>query len=220
MLIAVLALVVGGAAAVPAAVALDDLPGREPRLPAAHPGRGSRRHGRSRARSAAPSPSMRSANRNGPRAFGWRSTRQVKPSASNAGFISASTIAREVGGALRVLALGRDRDAARQIGLERAGVEILRGAGDGGFTAHTAIMIRTSSPWQPPGLPNTPRQPKLLPCAAVVAGQAEIAAHCHQAEGPYEAFRMPELRAVALFREHPLRELRHRGSAICPRARP
>ena len=52
----VLALVVGDAAAVPAAVALGQLPGRQARLSTPAQVRGSRRHGRSRTPSAGPGP--------------------------------------------------------------------------------------------------------------------------------------------------------------------
>ena len=48
-------------------------------------------------------------------------------------------IARKVRGALGILALGRDRDAARKIGLERAGIEIGFGAGNGCGTGHEIL---------------------------------------------------------------------------------
>ena len=49
-------------------------------------------------------------------------------------------IAREVGRALGILALGRDRDPAGEVGLEAAAVEIIGGAGDGGVSAHAALV--------------------------------------------------------------------------------
>src|SRR4051794_32672932 len=39
-------------------------------------------------------------------------------------------------GTLKILAFGRDRDTARQVGLERPGIEIALGAGNGGGTGH------------------------------------------------------------------------------------
>ena len=65
----VLALVVGDAAAVVAAVALGEPPWRQAGVASRPRGRGSRRHGRSRARSAAPGLRCARANRNGPRAL-------------------------------------------------------------------------------------------------------------------------------------------------------
>ncbi len=48
-------------------------------------------------------------------------------------------IAGEVRAALRILALRRDRHAAREIGLEGAAVEVSLGAGDGALPAHCAV---------------------------------------------------------------------------------
>ncbi len=48
-------------------------------------------------------------------------------------------IAAQVGAALRILALRRDRDPAREIGLEGAAVEVAFGAGDGALPAHCAV---------------------------------------------------------------------------------
>ena len=45
-------------------------------------------------------------------------------------------IARKIRLTLRILAFGRDRDAAREVGLEGAGIEIGLGAGDGGGSGH------------------------------------------------------------------------------------
>ncbi len=55
-------------------------------------------------------------------------------------------IARELGRALGILALGRDRDPAGEVGLEAAGVEIIGGAGNGGISAHTAL-VRFTPPY-------------------------------------------------------------------------
>ena len=49
-------------------------------------------------------------------------------------------IARKVRSTLGILALGRDRDAARKVGLERAGIEIGLGAGNGGGTGHQWLV--------------------------------------------------------------------------------
>ena len=49
-------------------------------------------------------------------------------------------IARELAGAFRILALGRDRHPAGEIRLEGAAVEMLRGAGDGVGSAHAASL--------------------------------------------------------------------------------
>src|SRR5262249_38322201 len=54
-------------------------------------------------------------------------------------------IARELAGPFRVLTFGRDRDPARQIGLERAAVEVALGARDGVFSGHGNILV---SGWQ------------------------------------------------------------------------
>ena len=56
-------------------------------------------------------------------------------------------IALELVGALGILALGRDRDPAREVGLEAAGVEIGLGKFDGGVPAHAA-EVPPSYKWQ------------------------------------------------------------------------
>src|SRR5262249_51916705 len=52
-------------------------------------------------------------------------------------------IAGKLAGALRGLTLGRDRDAAREIGLEAAAVEIILGARDGVGTTHADSLPYT-----------------------------------------------------------------------------
>src|SRR6267154_5859037 len=49
-------------------------------------------------------------------------------------------IARELGRALGILALARYRNPAGEVGLEAAAVEIIGGAGDGGVSAHAALV--------------------------------------------------------------------------------
>src|SRR6202022_2414655 len=49
-------------------------------------------------------------------------------------------VALEFGRSFRILALGRDCDPAREVGLERAAVEIGFGAGGGGFSAHAKFL--------------------------------------------------------------------------------
>jgi hypothetical protein len=49
-------------------------------------------------------------------------------------------IALELAGAIRILALGADRDAARELGGETALVEEIGGAGDGGGAGHAGPM--------------------------------------------------------------------------------
>ena len=56
-------------------------------------------------------------------------------------------IVLQLGGARGILALGRDRDAAREVGLEAAGVEIGLGKLDGGVPAHAA-EVPPSYKWQ------------------------------------------------------------------------
>ena len=56
-------------------------------------------------------------------------------------------IALELVRALGILALGRDRDPAREVGLEAAGIEIGFGKLDGGVPAHAA-EVPPSYKWQ------------------------------------------------------------------------
>ena len=80
----------------------------------------------------------------GPRAFACVRIRQREAERFERRRHLGFEIARELSGAFRVLALGRDRDPAREIGLEGAGVEIRLGAGDGGGSAHAAILVPPS----------------------------------------------------------------------------
>ena len=79
---------------------------------------------------------MRSAMRNGPRAFACRRTRQREAERFERRLHLGLDVAGKLARAVGVLAFGRDRDPARKIGLERAGVEIARGARDGIVSAH------------------------------------------------------------------------------------
>ena len=131
-----LALVVGGAAAVePVALALQ-LPGIEPRLPA-------------RVLAADHVAVAVGKNRDERRVFDALGDQEravlgrrvvedpaAEAQALEAGLHLAGEIAREVGGALRILALGGNRHAAREVGEEAALVEVPLCVGDRPVPAH------------------------------------------------------------------------------------
>ncbi len=136
----VLALVVGGAAAVVAAVGFDELPGRQARLPvgieaADHVAVAVDEDGRQAVALAT------LADQERPARLGMAQHPAGEPERLERGLHLGLDVARKLARPIRVLALGRDGDAAREVGLESTAVEIIGGAGNGGISAHAVSRM-------------------------------------------------------------------------------
>ena len=145
----VLALVVGGAAAPIAPVGLVELPGVAALLPASFEAANDvamavAEHGRVQRAFDALGEQER------PLRLGMGEDAAGKAQRSERRLHLVVDIAAQVRAALRALALRRDRDAAREIGLEGAAVEVAFCAGDGALPAHCAVaksaVAKSASP--------------------------------------------------------------------------